>query len=1589
MFNQNMGSADATIAGAREAIAALERDLAGLKGALDSVGTGDLKDVATELAVVDEELKNVRDTAIEAGVALKDVQISDGASAKVRLLEQQARLLKLQFDEAKAAAQGVAPGSEAAAKLSVMESNIDVLIARYNEAAEAAKKTTPSELAQARLIALQRQVELVTIQYEKAALAAQEVAPGAMEQAKVDLLGARVAALNEKLAEASATGRTITVDDAALARTELLGREYNDIRSTLIEVRALQVNAGVSNEELAKTDVQLAQVTAERDRLIEAAAAAEAIDISELAIAKMARLREQVEGARDAMIGFDIAAAEAGLNRITATDLFREQSTLFGEPVRTENGAIPLTSGDRPSFVGGQEEYQRLRDLLLEQQRTAGGGLAMGPGISRITDDIQTGRDLQEAQRAYEAAKLDAMRGPNGAIQLGAGDVTSAEVVKAQELAATYGEIRDRLVEIQTAQANAGANDTQLAKTGVLVAEATDLRDKWLEAAAASKDAGPTDTQIAKAALYAAEVKSARDAALGLDAAGRGGGGGGIGGAARTAAADDGSSDGGLLAGLLPGGRRARPAALFTAAGVALSTGPVIAPAAVAAGAGLAAGLSSLIGAVLTLKLAFADISSAAFKTQKAFDALTPVQQQFVQQLRTIDYGFLRPLEQLASQNTLPGLTGALHAAITPASTAVARTGVAEFGQAIGGGAQDLGSLFGSVDFAKQLGPVFQADAGYVKDFFDGIGNLADAFVRLENAAIPLTDSLDKGVLAFTAYIDNSIKGAQASGQLAGYFDKAKVALHALGGLVHAVGDAFGAFFGAVGFQNSLGVIQTFRDAFEGVAAIINANKTILRDFFAGAIASAQDVIGLVRGVLVGLSPVLSVVNSLTRSFGGWRVVIDTLIALKFVTILQGWATALAGVRTAAVAAETAEVVLGGTTITLGTAMVGATGEAVGLRAALLAIGDPVVLAALAAAAAGAAIGVGLASLVPAGPGAGTNIDVPAAKIAAQRKAGAENIDVAVSYDKKGYYATQQSATSGARRTVPISAAEAAKALGIPVAQLQAQRAAALAPTSSTPAAGADITALPIGLQQQLAEAANTKSTKDDAAADAAVRAYYQALINVTFDPKQRTALLNARAGYVQGGTTPPPLTGTGIKGQLPIGLQTAIDKAAGDAAAGGSTGPEIAAIQKAIDYVQAQIPKTRDKSTQDTLYQERKSLYSELAAAKNPGGSSAVPSGIATLPPGLQASLTNAQTAAANQSAVAGTFNPQNLQAQVELHAQDVAALKSINAQIATQKAGSKELRDLEAERLTLTREEAAAHKQIAEEIKNQKEAAAITKFHKILGISADGSVPTPGAQSLRTRERQILLADAKKHGDLTKGIVSESLSSLIKQLTHEGALPKSSVEALNKINAVINESIKTGTKLDAASSAKVQAYLSEISDTLKQGLGYATNYRAPSAAKLAEAVPGFSKLTHDQQVALVAGFAAKVGHGGTAPTGGAVGGVPLGPDGRPLTKLPASAIPAGGVGVTRKVTLQDVHGLEVAHALSAAHTRTLTHAPPHAVSHSGGDVIIQKVEIYLPNVKDGHQAAQEIRDQLLKTARRNPTQTKGPNAGRRIGMN
>lgn len=350
-----------------------------------------------------------------------------------------------------------------------------------------------------------------------------------------------------------------------------------------------------------------------------------------------------------------------------------------------------------------------------------------------------------------------------------------------------------------------------------------------------------------------------------------------------------------FLAGALPGGSRARPAAVLSALGLGLTVAPTIGPAAAGASLGATAGLGALLGGVGTLALAFHGLNAAAFTTQKGFEALTPAQKDFVTTLRSLDAGLGKTLGGIAQSTVLPGLTAALHQAFTPASTNALSSGVRSFGGAISGGAQQFGQMFGSTQFATAFGAVLQADARYLRDMIDGATHLTSAFVHLQQAAIPLTDWMDKGLLNLAKWADRATQAGQASGRLAAFFDRAKRSLEAWGSLLGSVGRLFGSVFNVIGFENSIKVVNLLRDAIQGLANFINANQNVLKSFFDGLVQAAGDlkaVLGplasTITRVVQALNQLVSPLSKATNGIIGMRGAIDGLLALMGLRWISG-----------------------------------------------------------------------------------------------------------------------------------------------------------------------------------------------------------------------------------------------------------------------------------------------------------------------------------------------------------------------------------------------------------------------------------------------------------------------------------------------------------------------------------------------------------------------------------------------------------------------------------------------------------------------------------------------------------------------------
>jgi hypothetical protein len=239
--------------------------------------------------------------------------------------------------------------------------------------------------------------------------------------------------------------------------------------------------------------------------------------------------------------------------------------------------------------------------------------------------------------------------------------------------------------------------------------------------------------------------------------------------------------------------------------------------------------------------------------------------------------------------------------------------------------------------------------------------------------------------------------------------------------------------------------------------------------------------------------------------------------------------------------------------------------------------------------------------------------------------------------------------------------------------------------------------------------------------------------------------------------------------------------------------------------------------------------------------------------------------------------------------------------------------------------------------------------KQEKILGIGA-GSVA--GAASLKAQTRNVLVQELarvmKPVGPHVRGAAASAAAhlpasalhatptQLVRLIEQHGVeLPKSTLTSLQKIQQVLEMSLKEHTKLSDAVSENVAARLSQIRDTLKNLHTTAGgNVRPVTAEKLLKGVKFASPAAKKEaQQRLDAALAL----GGKVPTGPTALGIPVG-------------APAGG--------------------------GRMGHAP---AVYSGAITI--KIDA---RDQDPKQIAREIRQELDKHAARNGVQYRGRHAGR-----
>lgn len=344
-----------------------------------------------------------------------------------------------------------------------------------------------------------------------------------------------------------------------------------------------------------------------------------------------------------------------------------------------------------------------------------------------------------------------------------------------------------------------------------------------------------------------------------------------------------GSDDGGLLAGILPGGARARPAALAVLAAGALSTMPTILPGALGLSAGAAGAAGALAGELGAVALALHGITAEAFQTQKAYDALDGSQKQLVDDLRSAGAGIGSQLGGIARSNVLPGISSGLHEALSPSTTRALTADVTAMASATGRAADEWGRFLGG-PFGTEFGELLQRDAGYIGPLNDEIQHMLSFVTQLLNVGGPFTDWFSDAVDTAARGADEWAHSAAGVHDLGVAFDEAKSGLRALAD----VGGAFLNVLSSIYQVTESGAnpaVEILAGLLNEIATIISENEGALSNFFEGAVTSAHDILAVIEALNPLVHGLVTVVDAVADELGGWRTVIDA-VAIGFVARL-------------------------------------------------------------------------------------------------------------------------------------------------------------------------------------------------------------------------------------------------------------------------------------------------------------------------------------------------------------------------------------------------------------------------------------------------------------------------------------------------------------------------------------------------------------------------------------------------------------------------------------------------------------------------------------------------------------------------------
>jgi hypothetical protein len=438
----------------------------------------------------------------------------------------------------------------------------------------------------------------------------------------------------------------------------------------------------------------------------------------------------------------------------------------------------------------------------------------------------------------------------------------------------------------------------------------------------------------------------------------------------------------------------------------------------------------------------------------------------------------------------------------------------------------------------------------------------------------------------------------------------------------------------------------------------------------------------------------------------------------------------------------------------------------------------------------------------------------------------------------------------------------------------------------------------------------------------------------------------------------------------LPGSIQLAVSRAQGSP----NTADDVRANKRAIAYYNNLLRMPGLTSSQKASIIDQINTYKTLnnnAGAGNIPKAGSVPTtggggGLGLLPAGMQAALSNA----GQRAALAGGSGTaaQQLAANKALLAQQEKALNWLKAQTYT----GKQLLAQKREELALAKQIEATQKRIHGGAGSPGSLA----IDKILGIGSGKSV---AAQlTIAGRERKIMLdflehlLGGRKHdigvtaaalGITRSQLANESLAKLMKQITGTGfRFDSTTLKELRKIHEVLALARKENITLSTAQKDKITSWLQNINNTLKGQSGMGTNYRPVSIESLVNRIPG---LSYAQKKLLEANLSQAQAHHFRVPTGGAAAGI----------ALPSGVGPHSNIG-----------------AITGLPHPVPTHKHPnvrHPQSYDSGGIHVHGDIVINSSSVNADQLARELRAKLIRNSRRNATQTRGPNAGRSVGLN